>query len=129
MEIYALPHPKSYFEVLAGSCRLFPINRDELTSECVSNAHLLRREAFYPGWRATVDGQTMPVDETNEIFQGLVIPKGNHRIVFTYRPSHMRLIAIAFGIGMLCMMMGLWRELRRSRSSQDSTGNTGTITA
>jgi len=129
MEIYELPHPKPYFEVLSGSCKLQPANRYELTSDCDSDAYLLRREAFYPGWHATIDGLTQAVDETDEIFQGLPLPGGRHLIVFSYRPTHAWLIAIAFMAGMLGVIVGAWREWRRFKYQRASSGNSRAITA
>ncbi|WP_458071503.1 YfhO family protein [Rhodanobacter sp. BL-MT-08] len=123
MEIYELPHPKPYFDVLTGSCKLWPANRNELTSNCATSAMLLRREAFYPGWRASIDGQTQSVTETNGIFQGLSLPQGNHRVVFSYRPTYMWLIAIGFIAGILGLIAGGWIEWRRFKRSGKSSGS------
>lgn len=113
MEIYELPRPKPYFEVLAGACRIQPLDRTALTSECDADGYLMRREAFYPGWRASIDDRTRDVDETREIFQGLPLPRGKHRIVFSYCPSHAWLIAIAFIAGIGGLLLAGWREWRR----------------
>jgi hypothetical protein len=47
---------------------------------------LIIRDAFAPGWTATLDNQPTPILPTNVLLKGLPIPPGNHRLVLTYRP-------------------------------------------
>ncbi len=44
-------------------------------------------DSFYPGWRATVDGEPAPILATNHIFRGVVVPAGRHEIRFDYAPA------------------------------------------
>lgn len=55
-------------------------------------------DAYYPGWRATVDGVEANVVATNHLFRGVVAPAGTHRIRFEYSPASLR-------IGMLCSVL------------------------
>ena len=48
---------------------------------------LVLSDAYYPGWRATVDGEAAPIYPTNVLFRGVPIPAGEHTVVFTYAPS------------------------------------------
>ena len=41
-------------------------------------------EVFYRNWRATIDGKDIPVIRTNYILRALIVPEGEHEIVFTY---------------------------------------------
>jgi hypothetical protein len=41
-------------------------------------------EVFHRNWRVTVDGQKVPIIRANYILRSLVIPEGEHEIVFTY---------------------------------------------
>ncbi|MCL2130968.1 MAG: YfhO family protein [Lentimicrobiaceae bacterium] len=41
-------------------------------------------EVFYRHWRASIDGQKVPIVRANYILRSLVIPEGEHEIVFTY---------------------------------------------
>jgi len=118
MEIYALPDPKPYFETLGGKCELQPLSRTELSVACDSASFLLRREAFYPGWHATVDDRRRTIQPTGEIFQGLSLSPGKHRIIFSYTPSHTGSIALAFAGGLFGLTAGFGWEWRRRRSSQ-----------
>jgi uncharacterized membrane protein YfhO len=52
---------------------------------------LVVSDLFYPGWTAEVssaDGRRMPAPilRTNRIMRGVVLPAGQHRITFVYRP-------------------------------------------
>ena len=39
-----------------------------------------------PGWRATLDGTSMPILRVNGLFRGIATPPGRHTIAFSYRP-------------------------------------------
>jgi hypothetical protein len=51
-------------------------------------------DAFYPGWRARVDGSRVPVQELYAV-RGVRADRGRHRIEFFYRPASMY-----WGLGM-----------------------------
>jgi membrane protein YfhO len=40
--------------------------------------------AFYPGWRATVDGNEVPVEVANGAVMGLEVPEGSHQVELTF---------------------------------------------
>jgi hypothetical protein len=42
---------------------------------------------YLPGWKAYVDGIETKVHKTNSGFQGIVVPQGNHKIEFVYKPN------------------------------------------
>ena len=46
-----------YFEAEGGACRVAPESRERVVTECERPARLIRRELFFDGWRATVNGQ------------------------------------------------------------------------
>ena len=41
-------------------------------------------EVFYRYWRASIDGQKVPIVRANYILRAIVVPAGEHEIVFTY---------------------------------------------
>jgi hypothetical protein len=43
-------------------------------------------EAFYPGWRALIDGNPAPILQVNGNLRGVVVGAGTHRIEMAYRP-------------------------------------------
>jgi hypothetical protein len=49
------------------------------------NKLLVLSEVYYPpGWKATLDGQEIPILRTNHAFRGLVIPAGTHTLALDF---------------------------------------------
>ena len=63
-------------------------------------ALLLLSDANYPGWRATVSGETTPIYQANGLFRAIEVPAGSHEVVFTYFP-------ITYQTGRILTMLGL----------------------
>jgi len=53
-------------------------------------ALLVLADAYYPGWKAYLDGQPSPIMRANFAFQAVTVPAGEHTIVFRYEPSYWR---------------------------------------
>jgi hypothetical protein len=47
---------------------------------------LVLSEMAYPGWLATIDGQTAPVETVGGLLRGVRLPAGEHEIHFLFRP-------------------------------------------
>jgi hypothetical protein len=65
------------------------LGRDVLSFEvdAPTPGMLVVNEAFYPGWRATVSGQVLPVERVNALVRGVRVPAGHHRVVMTFVPD------------------------------------------
>jgi hypothetical protein len=50
-------------------------------------ALLVLVNSWYPGWKASVDGQDRPIHRVDHAFQGVVIEPGSHEVVFRYAPA------------------------------------------
>ena len=82
---------------LAGTGTLTPIKTTVTTSERLTmDVNINRRgllvltDAYYPGWRAYVDGRPARIYPANVAFRGVVVPKGRHRVDFVYKPDSFR---------------------------------------
>lgn len=74
---------------------------------------LVLADSFYPGWRATVDGQPAAVYAANVAFRGVLVPPGDHTVVFQYDPASVRLGLAASFLSLLCVLgLGGWAVLR-----------------
>jgi hypothetical protein len=47
---------------------------------------LVLSDQYFPGWKAFVDGKETPIYKVHEIIRGIVIPEGEHKVEFVYRP-------------------------------------------
>jgi hypothetical protein len=57
-------------------------------------------DTYFPGWRATVNGQDKTVYPTDGAFRGVVVPQGRSTIELTYRPTR-------FNLGLVLAVLGL----------------------
>ncbi len=48
---------------------------------------LVLKDAYYPGWRAAVNGEAVDVVPTNVLFRGVPVPAGESEVVFSYLPT------------------------------------------
>ncbi len=61
-------------------------------------ARLLLLDTFYPGWRATLDGEPVEIRRANGAFRAVDVPAGEHEVVFEYRPASVRIGAAISGL-------------------------------
>jgi len=46
------------------------------------------RQTWFPGWKAEIDGSSqLKIHKVDYLFQGVYVPKGNHRISLSYKPD------------------------------------------
>jgi hypothetical protein len=88
MNVYQLPNPAPYAELADKSCTLAVMTRQKMIARCAHPTDLIRRELFFPGWRAKVNGSVETITKTQGIFQGVVVPAGVSEIQFFYMPPY-----------------------------------------
>jgi hypothetical protein len=88
-------------EPAVGSVRIERYGRNavRLHVETDRRAVLVLHDLHYPGWEASVNGQTRPILRTNLLFRGVEVEPGRHVVEFTFRPLSVRnLVAAAAGL-------------------------------
>ena len=79
--------------------------RIEAVTRC--RAMLVLTDAWYPGWRAAVDGRPAVIHEAYAAVRGVVIEAGRHTVEFRYRPASVlwgaALSGAAFGLAAACV--------------------------
>lgn len=55
-----------------------------LQTENDDEGFLILRQTFFPGWKATIDNKETRIFPSDWIFQGIIVPEGNHKIVVYY---------------------------------------------
>ncbi len=91
-------------------------NRLELTARAQTRGLLVLSEVFYPGWRATVNGQAIRIHEVDGGLRGVVVPRGENRIVLRYSPWSFwlgALLTVAAFSGTLLAVFLTWRKDRK----------------
>ncbi len=74
--------------------------------------YLVLSEVWYPGWRATVNGEAAPVLRANYTLRALPVPPGDLEVRLWYAPASWHRGLALFGVGFLLLAgLGLWRLL------------------
>jgi len=71
--------------------------------ECDQPATLVRRELYFPGWTATVNGAPAAITARDEIFQAVQLPKGTSEVRFRYAPPHIGWAWLAMWLGLAAL--------------------------
>lgn len=107
--MFELAHPASYMQ--AEGCTLALVSRQHVHAVCQNTATLLRRELFYPGWQAEVNGLPVPV-RAEGIFQTIALPAGRSDVRFAYLPTHIW-PSLGAALAALLLWLGLVMAGRR----------------
>lgn len=87
---------------------------------------LVLADAYYPGWRATLNGRSTPIFPANWGLRGVALPEGQHTLVFEYRPGWMPAAVVMTLAGLLATFFMLARGWSARRDRSGSTpGITG----
>jgi hypothetical protein len=82
---------------------------------------LVLTDIAFPGWNATVDGQSVRIYRANYLFRAVELPPGHHEVVFRFEPTSYyrgRIISlVAAGFLVLFGLVLAARGLRRTRQS------------
>ncbi len=71
---------------------------------------LLIRDTWFPGWQATVDGQTVSVVKTAGFFRGLSLPSGRHVVAMNYNASIVYSGALLTAMGLIVCLVVLTKS-------------------
>jgi hypothetical protein len=80
------------------------------------DGYLLQREAWYPGWRARVDGADVPMVRADSVFRAIPISAGDHDVDIYFDSSSFKRGALLSLAGMVVIMVLFsWRFIIRTR--------------
>jgi len=80
-------------------------------TECPLEGLLVLRDSWYPGWMAFLDGRRIPISRINGCFRGVIVPAGEHKIRFLYRPI---LVYVSGAVSLLMTLLVIYFSLRKS---------------
>lgn len=86
-----------------GEARIIRYGPNNIDVETNSNSDsiLLLTDNFYPGWKATVDGQETQIFRADYTFRAIIVPRGEHAVQFTYDPFSFKLGLYLAGLGLI----------------------------
>lgn len=100
-------------EMGVGSARLVEDEPDRVVVRVESDTGgvLILRDAYSSGWAASVDSTAVNVVRVDHAFRGVVVPPGDHSVVFEYRPDPLvwgMLLAFLglFWLGLAIVLLG-----------------------
>jgi hypothetical protein len=108
--IYRLAEANPY--VTAPGCTIETRSRNAFEVACAHRSGLTRRETYFPGWRATIDGRAAHLERVDGVFQSLTVPAGTHRIAFAYAPPYVEFAYAALALGCAWLLLEVVRRLR-----------------
>ena len=76
-------------------------------------------QSYYPGWRAYLDGDEIPIYQTNVMFMSVLVPEGEHILEFRYfnRTAFIAaLISYATFFGLMVLMSVYYIRKRRQNA-------------
>ncbi|MFC2030216.1 YfhO family protein [Chloroflexota bacterium] len=88
-------------------------NRLQYEVESDSDGILLLSEIYYPGWRATVDGQRTDILRANTALRAIPVQAGGHLVALTFRPWTASAGLIVAALTVALVLIGvLWLRKR-----------------
>jgi hypothetical protein len=89
-------------------------NRVTIQVKMTQPGYLVLADTYYPGWRATRDGEPVEILAANHAFRAVALEEGVHTVVFEYAPLSFRLGAwITVGAILLVALTLLIGRLRK----------------
>jgi hypothetical protein len=89
-------------------------NRMVLTVDTPEAALLFMSEAFYPGWKAYVDGKDEEILRANYVFRAIPVGPGSHRIEVVFEPLSFK-IGLAVSLLTIFLLIAGWIIWTRRR--------------
>jgi len=87
--------------------------RIEIEVADTSPGILILADAFYPGWKAFVDGKTTAILPVDGFARGVPLDKGSHQIVFQYDPTSFKVGKYISGAALVVFALLLARSIKR----------------
>jgi hypothetical protein len=85
-------------------------SRIALRAQATSAAYLVLSELDYPGWRAYVNGEEVPIVRADYLLRAISLPAGRHEVSFVYRPWTFGLGAALSGMTLLVLLAAAMRK-------------------
>lgn len=101
---------KSALDLAGGSARMTRRGENVYEYELDSRGrnYLILSQIWYPGWRATLNGEKRPVYRTNHALIGLFVPPGRHKLVLEMASPALTAGLVLFAFAIISLVALLW---------------------
>lgn len=69
----------------------YQIQKIKLKAKATGNNLLFLSEVWYPSWKCFIDGVEVPIYRANYVFRAVVVPPGEHEVLFIYKDEKFEL--------------------------------------
>jgi len=97
----------------------FQNSRVEIEADSPTRSVVVVAQTFYHDWRASVDGQSVPLLRANYAFQAVEIPQGRHRIVLRYVDRAFESGAVLSVVAWIGCFVGLFSSFGRTLKNEN----------
>lgn len=110
----------SYDKDFSVEIKNYEENKIMLTTNTKTDKILVLSDNYYPGWKALIDGIETTIYRANYSFRALVIPKGNHSILFSYEPNSLKygVIISGFFLVIYFLLFFLWPKICGNKNNR-----------
>ncbi len=113
-DVWKLPGARPYFD--AGSdCKLTYDTREEVSADCLQSATLVRRELFFDGWEARVNGNATVIAPHGDILEEIALPPGHSLVKFHFAPPYANYGWLACSLGLLALLWLTYGSIAQAR--------------
>ncbi len=92
-------------------------NHLEYTVRSLNGGVVVFSEIYYPGWKATVDGQPVEIGRVNYILRAIQVKGGQHKVVLDFHPSSISVTETVAYIALLILLLAIvfviYRKVRK----------------
>lgn len=100
----------------AGKVKIISEKSDEIIIQTENDGQgfLVLRDTYFPDWKAYVNGRETRIFPSDWIFRGILLPAGNHTVIFKYEPTNtLRAVKISFSTWVISLTAVFFYFLRR----------------
>jgi hypothetical protein len=96
--------------------RFLRYTNNDATIQTILNSSgvLVLADSFYPGWKVYVDGVETKIMRANYFFRGVLLPPGNHQVIFKYEPASLR-YGLIITLTTLILLLSVFIKSRMTR--------------
>ena len=94
----------------------YSANQWTVRVDAASDALLVNGDTYYPGWEATIDGQSANIYIADVAFRAIKIPPGQHQVRMRFVPGILNWSAAISLLALAAAGLAIWRGLKSAAS-------------